>query len=139
MEANTIRGEQIITLDTDYVMRPSFSAIQAIEDATGLSLFELAMNAATGKMRGVHVAIIVTELIKADLRHAGKGAQAGHWKVEKVGELLMEHQDGLLGAIKALIPILNDAATGGYTAQGEAKAAAVTAGQDPTADTPAAG
>ncbi|SDC31000.1 hypothetical protein SAMN05444678_102266 [Sphingomonas sp. YR710] len=131
--ANPIRGEQRIRLDADYVMRPSHEALQAIEDQTGLSMFRLSMQATSGDMKGLNIAIIVTECIKADLRHTGKADQADRWDVNRVGKLLMDTEGGLFEVIKKLIPLLNDAITGKYTSKGEAKPAVA----KKTKDTPA--
>lgn len=135
MDANPIRGEQRITLGGEgYVMRPTFAAIQAIEDATGLGLFDLGMQAEGGRLRAGHVAIIVAEFVKADLLHQKKSVE--FWNANRVGELLLESEGGLFEAIKSLVTILGSALTGGYTAKGEAKAATETDGKK--TDTPAA-
>lgn len=134
MSANPIRGEQRIMLDAEYIMRPSYAALQAIEDQTGLSVTELALAAAKRTLKSRHIEIIVTECVKAELRASGKIVNDAHWKLDRVGELLVEGEGGLLAVGTKLINFLGQAATGGYTAKGEAKA--VPAG--PTEDTPAA-
>ncbi|WP_052730460.1 GTA-gp10 family protein [Sphingomonas sp. SRS2] len=140
MSANEIRGEQAILLDgITHVMRPSWAALQAIEDATGMSIVELGARAEMGRLRGLQIAVVVTECIKADLRHHGKSREADAWDVNVVAAKLMEADGGLVAAIKQLPPFLRDAVTGRYTAKGEAKAAVGDpAGESPTTGTPAA-
>lgn len=140
MTANEIRGEQAILLEgVTYVMRPSWQALQAIEDQTGLSIVELGARAEVGRLRGLQIAVIVTECIKADLRHQGKGREADAWDAQIVAGKLMESDGGIVAAIKQLPPFLRDAVTGRYNAKGEAKAAVgETADGSPTTGTPAA-
>lgn len=141
MTANTVRGEQMILIEGhSYTMRPSFQAIQAFEDQLGMSAIELGLKAEQGKLRGIQIAIIVTECVRADLRHQGKGREADAWKAETVAEKLMEADGGLLAAITLMPPFLRAVITGGYTAKGEAKAVAEEKAGDANAmtDTPAA-
>jgi hypothetical protein len=63
-ETNT-RGEVTIDLDARYVMRPSYEAIEAIENQTGRGVVALVNLAAQNEMRMSEAAIIVTECIKA--------------------------------------------------------------------------
>lgn len=134
-EANERRGEQIVTLGGhEYVMRPSWQAIEAIEAKTGKALAELTILATAAKLKGLEIATIVTECVKADLRHRDKGAEADMWKVERVAELLMDGEGGFFKVITDMVGFLRDAATGRYTAKGEVKAVA----GDPTRGIPAA-
>jgi len=133
--ANARRGEQTVMLEgVEYVMRPSFAAIEAIETKTGKALAELMILATAAKLKGVEIAVIVTECVKADLRQRGRGAEADMWQERRVAELLMDAEGGLFKMITDLVGFLKAAATGEYTSKGELKAAA----GSPTGDIPAA-
>lgn len=124
-------GEITITLDADYVLRPSYAAISAIEEATGESIIALANRAANGVLKLKDSAIIATEMLKAWGREAGEGSSpdqraASKFGAEGVAKLIYEQ--GLPGINARLAIVLIAAATGGYTAAGKAKAAVETAG-----------
>lgn len=126
-ETNT-RGEVTIDLDARYVMRPSYEAIEAIENQTGRGVVALVNLAAQNEMRMSEAAIIVTECIKAwgkqqiaagDVSAEAKSAAGA--SVKKVAELIYEA--GLFAATQRAGLVLMAAATGGVTASGEWKPA----------------
>ena len=126
--ANESRGEVSITLDgVDYVMRPSYEAISAIEDQTGSGLIALAEQAQRGTMKLETLATIVTEAVRAWGRAAGPDASADQraardFGARRVGELILE--GGILPAMSRAGVMLLLAATGGVTSSGEVKPAA---------------
>lgn len=125
MTANATRGEVSLTLDgTEYVLRPSYEAISAIETETGCGLFQLAQDASAGTMRLSTAAIVAAHCIRAWGR-SSNNAMASGVNPRKIGELILESNGGLLSALLALKLLLTFACTGGYTASGEVKAADV--------------
>jgi hypothetical protein len=123
--ANELRGEATLTLEgTDYVMRPSYSAIVQFERATGKSLFELSDDARNGKLSLEDASIIACETIRAQ-GHAVNDRMMTAFTVQRVGELIMGGDTGgLVGASGQIAVMLLLASSGGYTGTGELKAAA---------------
>lgn len=120
-EANEERGEIALDLSgVEYVMRPSYQAIQAIEAKTGKGLLALARDAADLTL--TEAAIIATECIKAHGKHTGDEMRA-RYSPDKIAELMLETDGGLAACLGRLSALLMVAATGGYTATGELKAA----------------
>jgi len=120
-------GEISITLDAEYVLRPSYAAISAIEDKTGRSVIELANDAAQGGLKLRESAIIAAAMMRAwgnEATGIGDEVQAGAARSNeaRVGELIYEA--GLPKINTRLAIVLIGAATGGYTISGKAKAAA---------------
>lgn len=120
-------GEISITLDAEYVLRPSYAAISAIEEKTGRSIIELANEASRGGLKLKESAIIATAMMRAwggEATGMGDEVQAGAAKANeaRVGELIYE--EGLPKINARLAVVLIGAATGGYTIAGKAKAAA---------------
>lgn len=123
----TERGEVSIELEpgVEYVMRPSFEAITAVERASGKSMTELADAASRCALPLATLATIVLEFVKA----WGKGAVAGDpphraaicgANQEKVAKLIYGH----LGAMKAQVLVglvLLGAVNGSYTPEGTLK------------------
>jgi hypothetical protein len=127
MTANATRGEVSLTLDgTDYVLRPSFDAICAFEAETGHSAIDLTLMASSGKLHTMHAATIVAECIKAQGRAVNDQAMTAV-NAKRIGELIHEAEGGQMIVFKRLELLLTLAVTGGYTATGEIKAAAMTA------------
>jgi hypothetical protein len=123
MTANRLRGEIEITLDgADYVLRPSYEAITAIEDQTGKALLELAVAADDGKMGLREMAVVVTECVRAYGRAEGRGDLAA-WKADRVAELI--YDAGVIAARPRVSLLLAMALTGGHK-PGEAGAAGTT-------------
>jgi hypothetical protein len=124
MSANETRGEISLTLDgAEHVLRPSYAAIQSFEKQTGKGLLALTQACGDGTITTAEAAAIVTECIKA-WGKANDDELAVGVNVKRVGELIME--SGLLIIAKQLELLLFLAATGGYAASGEARAAANT-------------
>jgi len=118
--ANKERGEHSLALaGTNYVLRPSHAAIVAIEAQCGASLLTLARDGNAGALGLQELGIIAAELIKAG---AAKGDDAtAHVGAERIGQLIFEH--GMASVTARLTLCLIDAAPGGRSAEGNAKAA----------------
>jgi len=117
------RGEIAITLDgVEMVLRPTFEAITAFEASTGKGLMVLAEEAVARRLTLGEVVQIATESIRAWGRATqnrdASGAQSG-----RIAELILDSPEGFAGALQAVGSMLALAATGGYTAMGEVKAA----------------
>lgn len=122
--ANEERGEIVLRLGDDYVMRPSYEAIAAFEEALGKGLFDIASDAINHRLRLNETAIIATECIKAWGRATGAPMTMQAIKPQRIGELILESDGGYKVALEQVAMMLAMACTGGYTATGEAKAAA---------------
>ncbi|MDT7935212.1 MAG: GTA-gp10 family protein [Sphingomonadaceae bacterium] len=118
------RGEIAIELDgVEYVLRPSFEAVGAIESACGKTLLELAQAAESGTLSAAHLAEVVAQCIKAQGRAVGDDNLRAV-TAKRIGALLYEADGGLMWAItQVVMRLLFRAVTGGYTALGEAKGA----------------
>ena len=124
--ANAERGEITLTLDGgEFVLRPSHEAIEAFESAIGKGLIVLAREAVESGLRLGEVAQIVTECVRAWGRATGDRAVQGS-NAGRIAELIMESDGGLLQVSRTVATMLALASTGGYTAQGEAKAGTLT-------------
>jgi hypothetical protein len=122
MAANKARGEVTLTLDgQEFVLRPSYEAIQQFEQQTGKGVFELARAALDGKLTATDMATVATECIRAWGRQtedtSAKGANS-----TRIGEMMAEADGGWIAALNAIGELLANAAMGGYTAKGEVKA-----------------
>ena len=134
--ANEIRGEVSIDLDgVAYVLRPSYEAGAAIEQATGRSLMELAVAADASRMPLSQMSIVVTEYIKAWGRETGNTATE-HFEAKRIGELIHDGAGGILAAMPRVALVLTRAVSGGCRL-GEQMAAGTTTETTTTA-TPAA-
>lgn len=136
-QANVERGEISLTLDADYVLRPTFTACSSIEEQTGKSLIDLCYQADERLMSMKHAGIIVAECIRAwghetEVRSL-TGVQAG-----RVTELIFEA--GLVKVMPRIAMVLLSAVTGGATSEeekdGDDSGEPVAAGteRDPAAD-----
>jgi hypothetical protein len=129
MSANDLRGEVAITLEgVDYVMRPSYEAIVAVERQTECSLSLIRISAMAETLALENAAIVVTEFVRAQGRAmVERGDQAGapltEFNKRRIGEALLE--TGLKSCFDPIAIVIGRAITGGYTASGEAKAARV--------------
>lgn len=137
MTEPNVRGEVTVTLDgAQHVLRPSFEAVQAIEEKTGTGLVALLNSVANGTAPSRTLAVIVTELVKAWGRAGGADADpiqraAASANADRIGKLIYEAgQDGVMARVSV---VLMGALTGGVTASGEWKEPAK------KAETPAAG
>lgn len=133
--ANPERGEISVELEgVPHVLQPSYQAQVAIEQQTGLSLEQLSDGAGRSALSIEHMAIIVTECVRAHGRAIGDAAKAAY-QPQRVGECIVE--TGKLLIAKRLELLLYLAVTGGYRATGELRAPTTTAapaGQAGTAD-----
>jgi hypothetical protein len=118
------RGRMLVPLgDADYVLRPSFEAIEAIEQTLGRSLVQLASQAYNGGLSCADLAIIVAECMRAEGRASSDaGPSYRDAKAEKIARLIYEAGQPSITARIAIL--LTEAVTGGYTAAGEPKPAA---------------
>jgi hypothetical protein len=122
--ANAERGEHDLTLGKkSYRLRPSHQAMLAIEQKTEKSTLALVRLGNTGDLTLTQLGIIAAELIRAGADP--KDSAARNVDDERVAELIYEH--GLPAVTSRLTLCLLDAATGGRTSEGEAKAAPATA------------
>ena len=120
--ANPARGEHSLTLaGTAYRLRPSFQAVQALEDDLGLSLVEMVRKANAFALTLEQLGTIVAELVRAGAEDEMTRAVSA----ERMAELVFEEGTGPVFA--ALVLALADAVMGGRTTSGEAKAALATA------------
>jgi hypothetical protein len=128
--ANPQRGEHELTLArVRYVLRPSFEACRAIEEALGASLIELAREANKMALSLDQLGVICAELIRAGAKPGDAMTRAV--SAERIAELIFEEGQG--GVLPVVTLALLDAISGGRTASGEAKAVTTTTGQAATA------
>lgn len=130
-EANDLRGEVDIELDGQrYVLRPSYTAIKAMEKKTGQPMLQLATLAEQGALDQETQAIVVTELVRAWGREivvdeyasaadkatatAARGANP-----DIIGELL--YSVGVMAVQPRIAIVLGLAVTGGCLPSGELK------------------
>ncbi|CAD7336052.1 gene transfer agent family protein [Sphingomonadales bacterium 56] len=118
--ANPERGEhELVLAGVAYRMRPSHSAIVAIERTTGLSIMDLFRAGNTGSLSLQQMGMIAGELIRTGAPDGDElTAQVDD---DRIGELIYE--EGVHRAMARLTLCLIDAASGGRKASGEAKAA----------------
>lgn len=113
------RGEHALTLaGVTYRLRPSHEALVAIEERTERSVLALVRLGNAADLRLTQLGVIAAELIRA----GAEDEATRHVDAERIGELIQE--TGIPGVTSRLTLCLLDAATGGRTASGEAKAAA---------------
>lgn len=116
--ANPDRGEHELTLaDVTYRLRPSHTALKAIEKKTEKSILALTRLGNVGEVSLVHLGIIAAELIRA----GAEDEMTRRVDADRISELIME--EGILSANTRLTLCLLDAATGGRDAEGNVKAA----------------
>lgn len=122
-EANETRGEIALDLGgAEYVLRPSYEAIQAIEKRTGKGLLALARDAGGGDLTLVETALVAAECIKAHGKAKGDNLLA-QTHADKIAEMILEAEGGVAASMGRIAVLLGLAATGGYTREGELKAA----------------
>jgi hypothetical protein len=116
---NALAGEIAVELEgVTYPLRASFQAIGEIETATGKTLYELMLLASEGRLRLADVGIIVAACIRAHARHDGNEALA-RMRPERAAELVYAEIGGVAQVTALqLLPLLQLAVTGGYTASG---------------------
>ncbi|HEY1605623.1 MAG TPA: GTA-gp10 family protein [Allosphingosinicella sp.] len=121
----------------DYVMRPSWEAIQSIERQLR-PLFDLAGAANLGKLTIEEMAVIAAAMMRAHGKAAPEDANARTYNNADVGRLAeLIYEAGAPRVCARLSIVLIGALTGGYTAAGERKPATETTGT--AGKTPAAG
>lgn len=143
-DANDLRGEVDLVLDGQrFVLRPSYTAVKAMERKSGKPLFELAQLAELGMLTQEVQAIVVTELVRAWGRGivldeyataedrasatAAKGANA-----DSMGELL--YGVGAMSVQPRVAVVLGMALTGGCLPSGEAKPTETTTPEIPVGE-----
>lgn len=129
--ANETRGEIALSLDAEYVMRPTFEAIVAFETKTGKGVLQLANEAGSRRLTLSDATAIACACINAQGRAIGDKALE-HANADKIGRLILDSEGGVAEAMGRIAALLIHAATGGYTASGEMKAGANIA-ETPTA------
>jgi hypothetical protein len=129
--ANKTRGESGIVLDgVSYVLRPSFEALEAIEDETGKGLGRLLAEATRGDLTVKATATVITECIRAQGRATGDDGMA-KVNTDKIGKLMMTMDGGYVAALGIIIDLISTALTGGYSVEGEVVAPTGTAKKAP--------
>ena len=143
-QANDLRGEVDLELDgTRFVLRPSYTAIKAMEKKAGAPLIQLAQLAEQGALDQDTQAIVVTELVRAWGREivvdeyasaadkatatAARGANP-----DTIGELL--YPVGVMAVQPRIAIVLGLALTGGCLPSGELKTAGTTTPETPAVD-----
>ncbi|MDF0489209.1 hypothetical protein PX554_13795 [Sphingomonas sp. H39-1-10] len=143
-EANAVRGEVDLVLEGQrFVLRPSYTAIVAMEKKTGLPLIQLAQLAEQCCLSQDAQAIVVTELVRAwgraliideyatgadkAIATSAKGANA-----DTIAELL--YPVGVMAVQPRLAIVLGLALTGGCLPSGELKATGMMTTEIPVAD-----
>ncbi len=130
------RGEySLMLVGRDYVMRPSYEAIVAIEAAAGRGLVDVARDAINAKLTLADTALVACECIRAfgrdeDDRDA-KGATA-----PRIARLILDSDGGFHAAQQVVSGLLSLAVTGGFDSQGNLKPATM---KTMTTEAPVAG
>jgi len=124
MDTPDTRGQITLPVDgTEYVLRPSYEAIMAIERITRRSLYELAGEATQGRMSCEVMAIVCAEMMRAFGKANPEDPLASSYrgaKPEALGPMIYEAGGPKVCARLAVVLI--GALTGGYDSSGEAKA-----------------
>lgn len=114
----------------EYRLRPSFEAINAIEEELGRSLYDLSQGAARGALSVREMGVIAAEMMKAQGKTLGAKDPAAldyqGAKPDRVARLIYEA--GAPKICARLMVVLVGALNGNYTAEGEAKAGEETKG-----------
>jgi hypothetical protein len=117
------RGEFTLVLDgTNYVLRPSYEAIEEFEQETGKGMLQLSRDAVTGTLRLGEAAQVATSCIRAWGR-ANDDQAVAHVGFTRIAELILESPGGFNAALATIGAALAVAVTGGCTASGEVKPA----------------
>ena len=120
-EANKHRGECVVELEgAEYVLRPDFEAVAAIDDQCG-SIIELAKRAlSTQALSFREVSIVIAEGIKAQGRKTDNIGLKGT-KLDRVQKMVFDA--GMVAVLPAVVSFLAAAVTGGMKPDaGEAEA-----------------
>ncbi len=120
-----VRGQITAPLGgAEYVLRPSEESILAIEQETGLSLFDLAGLAANGRLTLAQMGVCVSAMMRAHGKANPDDPNRTTYLAanpEKIRGLIYEA--GTPRIMARLAVILSGAVAGGYTSLGEVKAA----------------
>lgn len=142
-DANAVRGEVDLVLDgRSFVLRPSYTAVVAMEKKTGCALLQLTQLAEQGVLNQETQAIVVTELVRAWGREQNPDEYASAAErtrvnvaksvnVDTMGELLFSV--GVMAVQPRIAIVLGLAATGGCLPSGEVKATGMTIPEIPVA------
>jgi hypothetical protein len=118
------RGEISITLEgVEYLLRPSYEAIEQFQASTRKGLLQLTREALSGDLTTAEAAQIVTECMRAEGR-AKSDETIARFKADVIAALMMEAEGGFAAVLGVIAGMLSGAVTGGYTATGEIKAPA---------------
>ena len=121
--ANAERGEhELVLAGRTYRLRPAHAAMRAIEAATAKSTLALVRLGNAGELSLEQLGIIGAELIRAGADE--KDEMTRSVDAERIEELIFE--EGVAPATSRFTLCLLDAARGGCTTSGEAKAAPAT-------------
>lgn len=131
---NETRGEVALNFDgKDYVLRPTFEALEEIETKTGRGLVELAIRGRALELKLSEMAVIAAACIRAWGRAIN---DMGGREVTDKGIARAIVDKGVAASMVAITSVLTGAISGGYTASGEVRAAPApeTNGFSPDAD-----
>lgn len=118
---NADRGELVLVLDnTRMGLRPTFEAIEAIEQQLGRGLVDVARDALADKLTIGEAAQVACECIRAFGSETGDKGLAGA-NPKRIARLIYDSEGGLLTVTKTLSALLSIAVTGGYDASGNLK------------------
>lgn len=120
--ANPARGEHTLTLAGEaYLLRPAFSATQAIEDELDASAIALLRKANLCALSYSELGWICAEYIRAG---AGDDALLRSISADRIAELIYE--EGTSTVFPVVTALLADVVSGGRTTSGEPRAVAGT-------------
>lgn len=116
-----VQGQMLVPLGgAEYLLRPAYTAIRAIETKLRRTVLVLSGEAMHGELSTDDLAVIVSEMMLAEGRHnKDAGAAYKGAKAERIAELIYE--EGAPRILARVAIVLLGAATGGYTAKGEVR------------------
>lgn len=122
MPANETRGETSISLESiDYVMRPSYEAIDEFEQETGKAVKELFDLAASDRMMLRDLAAVIGACVRAKGRQ-DEDRTVSSFNDDRIREIIPGETGGVILATRAVALMLLMAVTGGVDSQGNVKA-----------------
>ena len=122
---NADRGEFALTLDGErFGLRPSYSALNEAEEATGMGLIVLAREALAGSLTRDQLARVACIFMREWGRLVDNTGAAGA-NADKVGRMIMDSHGGMAEAMTTIGTLLSLAVTGGLTPEGEVKPATI--------------
>jgi hypothetical protein len=130
------RGQIMVPLEgQDFVLRPSFEAIEEIEKALGKSHEQLAHEAVRMQLTYAELGVICVEMMKAHARARPDDPLVTTYRGAKVDRVkAMIYDAGKARISTRIAVVLVGALSGGYTASGEPKATGETTEAIPVAD-----